>query len=262
MGFRGKLLLGVMGILIASIAYLYYNNVYLKGKIYDQAVLSAQNPPDYKLVFVGDSMTQYLGNFDELRNYLAKSYPGKNFLLLNYGFGSTNILSIEDRLTKESSFSGRVFAPINEIDFDLILIESMGHNPLSSLPLEEGLKKQTEALDRIVEIITEKHPKESIVFIATIAPNLEQYAQNTVVLDDEQRKKWVNERRAYIENHISYAKSRGIPIINIYEKSQDLFGSGKLDYVNTTDFIHPSPTGIYFISEEIAKFIKENNLVK
>jgi len=43
------------------------------------------------IVFIGDSMTEYLGNFDELRKYLKHYYPDKKFLLLNYGFSSTNI---------------------------------------------------------------------------------------------------------------------------------------------------------------------------
>lgn len=210
---------------------------------------------NHTLVFVGDSLTEYLGNFDELKTYLKKYYPDKNFLLLNYGFSSTNILSVQDRIEKDSTHSGRIFQAINNIPFDLILIESFGHNPLSDYPLEQGLKLQTKALDKIVATTTLKHPKSSIVFVASIAPSKERYGEGVINLTDEKRKAWAEERIAYIKNHIKYANSHNIPLINIYEKSLDKNGSGIIDYINSNDFIHPSPAGIYFISEEIAKFL-------
>lgn len=218
--------------------------------------------PDYRIVFLGDSMTEILGNFDELRSYLKKYYPTKNFLLLNYGYGSTNILSATERIEKETWHAGRAFQPINDINFDLILIESFGHNPLSEYPLEEGLKKQNEALDSIIQTLTSKHPKSTIVFLATIAPNSRRYAEESVNLSPGERAKWASERSSYIKNHIEYAKSKNIPLINIYEKSLDKEGYGNIDYINTKDFIHPSGSGIYLISEEISKFISGNNLLK
>lgn len=213
------------------------------------------SPKSPTIVFVGDSMTEYLGNFDELRAYLKNYYPTKKFSLLNYGFSSTNILSVQDRLEKDSTHSGRIFQAVNNIPFDLIIIESFGHNPLSDHPLEEGLKLQTQALDKIIASITQKHPKSAVVFMATIAPNKERYGEGVVNLTTEERIKWAIERIAYIKNHIYYAKSHNIPLINIYEKSLDEKGSGNIDYINTNDFIHPSPTGIYLISKEIAKFL-------
>ncbi len=98
---------------------------------------------DYTIVMIGDSMTERLGNFDELKASLKIYYPYINFLILNYGFGSTNILSVPDRLEKETNH-GRIFQPILNIDANIIIIESFGHNPLSDLPLEEGLKKLIE----------------------------------------------------------------------------------------------------------------------
>jgi lysophospholipase L1-like esterase len=215
----------------------------------------------HTLIFLGDSMTEYLGNLTELNEDLKKYYPDRDFLLLNYGFGSTNILSAEDRITLESTHSGRIFKPINDIPFDYIFIESFGNNPLSHLPLEEGLKKQTESLDRLVETLETKHPKESIIFVLTIAPNRNRYGEGVVNLMPDKRHQWADERIAYMKNHIKYAKDHSIPLINIYEKSlKD--GDGNIDYLNTNDFIHPSSTGIIFISEQIADFIYQNNLIK
>ena len=96
--------------------------------------------------------------------------------------------------------------------------------------------------------------------MATIAPVRDRYAEGVVNLTTEKRQQWADERISYIKNHIDYAKSHNIPLINIYEKSLDKEGSGNIDYVNTNDFIHPSPTGVYFISEEIARFLYEHKL--
>lgn len=217
-------------------------------------------PQDYTMVMVGDSMTEKLGNSDEIRDNLKKYCPNKTFEILNYGFGSTNILSVQERLQKET-FYGRSFRPILDIAFDLILIESFGNNPLSQFPLDVGLKKQTEALDKIVATIKKANPTAKIVFVATISPNKWRYGDGTVTLDLKQKAKWVNERVAYIKNHMEYAKAHGIPLINIYEKSLNSEGDGNLDYLSSDDFIHPSPNGVYLISEEIAKFIFEQKVL-
>lgn len=217
-------------------------------------------PQDYTIVMVGDSMTEKLGNSDELKAYLKKYFPQKSFQILNYGFGSTNILSVQDRLEKET-FHGRIFQPILDIDFDVILIESFGHNPLSQFPQDVGLKKQTEALDKIVGSIKNANPTAKIVFVATIAPNRRHYGEGQVNLTPEKRAEWADERIAYIKNHIDYANAHGIPLINIYEKSLDGDQGGNPDYISGDDFIHPSPNGVYFISEQIAKSLFEQKIL-
>ena len=99
------------------------------------------------------------------------------------------------------------------------------------------------------------------MFVATISPNKQVYGKGQVDLTPEVRVKWAEERIAYIKNHIKYASDHQIPLINIYEKSLDTNGDGKLDYISTADYIHPSPNGIYFISKEISKFIFENKIL-
>lgn len=223
----------------------------------------------YTIILVGDSLTQYLGdNTPALRKYLKTYYSdenatpkGKVFGIFNYGFGSTNILSLQDVLENETSFMGQGFQAILKREFDLILIESFANNPLSQLPLEEGLKKQNEALDKAVRSINETHPNSVIAFVATIAPIRNRYAEGAVVLSPEKRREWADERIAYLKNHIKYANDHNIPLINIYEKSLTKEGDGNIDYINTKDFIHPSPTGIDFISKEIADWIFENKVL-
>lgn len=216
-------------------------------------------PQDYTIVMVGDSMTETLGNSDEIKKFLSAYYPGKSFEVLNYGFGATNILSAMDRITKETTHT-RQFRPIESIDYNLILLESFGQNPLSQYKLEEGLTYQTQELDKIVKSLKNSNPKGKIVFLATISPNKLIFAQNQVDLTPEKRVEWVTERISYIKNHIKYAQTHNIPIINIFEKSLLENGDGNPDYISTDDYIHPSPTGIVFISKGIADFIYENSI--
>ncbi len=231
----------------------------------NSAVLSTQTgkykyPDDYTIILLGDSMTERLGNSDEIRGYLSEYYPQKTIEVLNYGYGATNILSVMERLISRTEHF-RDFRPITEIDFDLILIESFGNNPLSEYPLAEGLQKQNQALDEITAVIRERNPRAKIAFLTTIAPNKENYAKSSIDLSDEIRDKWVEERKSYIENHIKYAEDHNIPLINVYKDSQDLFGDGKMIYIDDKDFIHPSPLGVIFISRKIAEQITKQKLL-
>lgn len=218
-------------------------------------------PVDFTIVLIGDSMTQYLGNTDELKAYLTEYYPDKSFEILNYGYGATNLLTVPKRLSEPTSY-GRPYAPILDVDYDLLILESFGNNPLSEYKLPDGLKKQEETLDQIVDMVEKSGKKKDLVFMATIAPNTKQYAKGQIALSPERRTIWAQERMNYMENHLKYAYGHNIPVIDVYHKSLDIFGDGKLIYINPADNIHPSPTGVIFISREIANFIHEKDLVK
>lgn len=267
--FKHKLklaLLCLIGIILVVGAGLWYLKVtyYFERKAVEK-IKTEPRPTiskfDYTIVLVGDSMTEYLGNLEELGYFLNQDYPNKHFLLLNYGYGSTNILSLPNRLENDTPHDGRTFQAIDKIPFNLVLIESFGNNPLSQYPLAEGLKKQDQTLDQAVSLITKTHPKSSIVFVATIAPNREHYGEGSVNLSESEREKWADERSAYIKNHIAYAKSHNIPVIDIYDQSLNWFGDGNLAYIRPQDHIHPSTTGIYYIDQNIAQFIYKNKLL-
>lgn len=220
-------------------------------------VLKQAVPADsYTIIMVGDSMTEALGlNSDKLREYLKAHYPNKTFGIFNLAKGSTNILSVQEILEKD-------ILPSRE--FEVILIESFGYNPLSTYPLETGLNIQTQALDKMVSTIRTVKQRAKvnsiIVFVATIAPNRESFGKGAIDLPDEERVKSADERSAYIKNHIEYAKSRDIPLINIYEKSlKD--GTGNPEYIKGDTFIHPSAKGVDFISREIADFLFNNRVL-
>lgn len=199
-------------------------------------------------------MTDYLGQGEEIRKYLKKYYPNKQIDIKNFSVGSTNILTLPDRLQNLTNYNGKISEPILNTNFDLILIESFGHNPLSQYSLEDGLKKHNGILDQAIEMIKQRQPKAHVVFLATIAPHADRYAEGVANLTTEERKKWAKERSSYIENHIEYARSHKLPAI-------DARGGGNIDYINTSDFIHPSVTGIHFISKEIADFIFKKRLL-
>lgn len=220
-------------------------------------------PHDYTLVLLGDSMTESLGNADELRGYLNEYFPEKTFEVLNYGYGATNILSAKDRLTQTTHHANRDFRPILDIDFDFLILESFGHNPLSEYPLEEGLKKQTKVLDDIYALVATQAGKEKLIFFSTIGTDKETYAENSQPdLTAAVRKQWTLERDRYIQNHLSQAKFYGVPGIDVFNASLDPAGNVKGYLVREDDNIHPSPKGVLFISKKIADFLAENKLIR
>lgn len=219
-------------------------------------------PEDYTIILLGDSMTETLGNADELRGYLNESFPDKTFEVLNYGYGSTNILSAKERLTQTTHHANRDFRPILDIDFDFLIVESFGHNPLSEYPLEEGLKKQTDVLDDIFALVATTSGKQKLIFLSTIGTDKNTYAKNSEPdLSPEVRKQWAKERDRYIQNHMSQAKFYGIPGIDVFSASLDSSGNVKSYLVRNDDNIHPSPKGVLFISRKIADFLVENKLI-
>lgn len=206
-------------------------------------------------------MTDFLGSGVEIKKYLKKYYPQKNMEIHNFSVGSTNILTLPDRLQNLTNFNGIISDPILNTNFDLIIIESFGHNPLSEYSLDEGLKKHDQIMDQAKAVIKQRQPKALIILMATIAPHADRYAEGVINLETAERKKWARERAAYIENHIDYANRHKLPLINIYEKSLDSSGGGNIDYIETRDFIHPSPTGIEFMAQEIADYIFKKRLL-
>lgn len=211
-----------------------------------------QSKQEYTIILVGDSMTQTLGAGETILPILRKYYPNKKLHILNYGIGSTSILTLPDRLTKGVARGDETLLPILDKDFDLILIESFGNNPIPA-----GLEKNNEILDQSIRLIKEKKPNTKIVFVATIAPNQDRYAENIEDLTIEERRKWADERISFIKNHINYAQDHKIPLINLFDKSLDK----SADYINDSDFIHPSNNGLIFMGEEIANFIVSKRLL-
>lgn len=235
-----------------------------------QRVLSASIDPntqsdipashDYITVVVGDSIINTLGsNAEPLRQKLLQYYPTHEFVTYNYGYGASNILSLPERMNQRTTYEGKEFAPILDIEFDLIIIDSFAYNPLSQFPLTEGLQKQTEIFDQAISDIRKRRPQAVIALMAPYAPVKDKFATGVYDLTPEQRRQWAEERIAYIENTIAYAESKQVPLINVYEKTRTDTGDGDPEYF-ASDFIHPSEAGVDLMAETIADFIYDNQI--
>lgn len=230
--------------------------------LFSQYTLPTIQPSDaYTIIFLGDSMTAALGpNTDKLREYLKITHPNKTFGIFNHAAPSTNILSAPKLLTEDFNQNGTPYPAITKRKFDLIFIESFAYNPLSQYPLPTGLMLQTKALHSLVKTLNSLEYKPIIVFITPIAPNSEKFSSISRDLTPEIRRQWVEERRAYIQNHVHYATLHSIPVLDIYSKTlKD--GDGDLTYIDPYDYIHPSQEGVDLISREIANFISQNHLL-
>ena len=238
-----------------------------------QIRITTYNPPKilrkqvYKISMVGDSMTAILGPhggiLSEYMNSLYKSPEDKvqHIIIDNYA-KSSNIQAVDSQLEQKTTISEYTFGPLLSENYDLLLVESYAYNPLSQYEPEEAIKQQNLALDQLIEKIRTKSPKTAVIFVATISPNIQNYAKGTEENSSEvQRAKQAGERILYLRNHIEYAKKHNIPLINIYEKSLTPEGDGDMKYINESDDIHPSDTGVEFISHEIGQYIFDNRIL-
>lgn len=215
----------------------------------------------YLTLLAGDSILASLGvNANALRLKLISYYPNNEFVNYNYGFPATNIESLPDRLHKETHNQGGNFQSILTMNVDLIIIDSFGYNPLSGLPLEEGLAKQEQILDQSVREIISTRPGTAVAIFAPMSPNKKMFAKGVYNLSPKERQKWAEERIAYIKNAIDFAIKNNIPLINVYEKSLTTSGDGNLKYIATHDYIHPSKEGVQLMADTIAEFIYKNKI--
>lgn len=214
----------------------------------------------YRIIIVGDSVVASLGlNANILRENLIKLYPDSEFVTYNYGYPSTNVLSLYPRLTETTNNNGTENVAALKQGFEFIIIESFGYNPLSEYPLPEGLKKQDEELERSVRAILAEKPNVAMAFLTPIAPDPVNFARGTISLSPEVRKQWVEERVAYINNHKKFAEEKGIPVIDVYKASLKSDGEVNRTYISD-DFVHPSKKGIELISKSIADYIFANKI--
>lgn len=211
----------------------------------------------YTIFLLGDSMTAALGKHsDLLSDYLKAIYPGTVWGLFNYSSPSTSILTLNDRLNLPTSNFDQTMPPVLERTYDIVIIESFAYNPLSDLPLTEGLKKQEEVLNQVIPKIIDHQPNSLIILLATIAPSLTHYGSTTIgKFGAQQSYQSALERRAYLENFINYASRKSLPLIDLYHQSLSADGQANLAYINPDDYIHPSAEGLHFIARSIADFL-------
>ncbi len=218
---------------------------------------------DYTILLVGDSMTKALGPYPyQLSVRMNEAYPNKGFIIENYSRGSTNIESLPALIKDNTLSNGERAAPVIDRDYDILIVESMGYNPIIAESQSEALKQQEQILNRVISSLINQNPEGLIIFLATIAPSKEKYAEGVRDLTPTERAGRVEQRRAFIENFIDYAQSKNIPLINVYDESLNPNGSANLEYIRADDYIHPSQKGVEFIQNQIADFIIERKFLK
>ncbi|OGK18651.1 hypothetical protein A3G67_02215 [Candidatus Roizmanbacteria bacterium RIFCSPLOWO2_12_FULL_40_12] len=223
--------------------------------------------PVYGIAMIGDSMTAALGPHggglsDHMNSLYKENAEDPQRIIIDNYATSSSILAVNTQLTQKVTIDPYTLGPLLSQNYDLILVESFGYNPLSQFGLEEGLRQQSLALEGLMKKLISTFPRAAIVFVATIAPNKQNYAKMTQPnYSAEERAKGAEERISYIKNHIQYATDNNIPLINIYEKSLTENEDGNVMYVNPTDDIHPSFAGVDFIGHEIGNFIHDSKIL-
>lgn len=212
---------------------------------------------EYTIALLGDSMIDTAGeDYPALAADLKNYFPKTKFKILNYGVGANDIEYGLFRLTNDYKYLGEHIPSLLSQNPDVIVIESFAYNHWSRR--QKDLDRQWFALAKIVETIRVKSDAK-IVFLATIAPNSSVYAQGVKDLNwsREEREEQVVTVRLYLQNFINFATSQTIPLVNAFGQSLDQNGEGKLEYINATDFLHPSARGHELVANLLSLWIKE-----
>lgn len=238
------------------------NSKFLKNNDYSYLSPQLQKKDSYTLIIIGDSMVDVMGeNFDSLRDSLKAHYPNTTFGIFNYGFGSTTLESLMDRLTTVTENEGNKYSPVLSRQFDIIIIESFGHNPLIKNGLESGLIQQEKILSEAVNRISNEHQNSLIIFLATIGANSEKYADGIKSMKNNNSTEMAEIRNTFIENHIKFAEEHNIPIIDVYNNTLNESGTTAEKYIDPDSWIHPSDTGIDYISQTIADYLYQKGII-
>lgn len=215
----------------------------------------------YTIAILGDSMTDTMGeNLPHLNTLLKNEFPKHNFVLFNYGQGSTNIEDGLYRLKNPTKYLNRDFPPLLHLQPDIIIIESFAYNHWGA-ELND-LNRQWMTTLNILDTIKNYSKDIKIVLLATISPNPLIFGDG--VLNWPEHLKWDSAitTKAYLQNFINLAASAYLPLADAYNPSLNGQGHGDPKYINPSDHLHPSEEGKLLISQKIVETIKANNLIK
>lgn len=212
-----------------------------------------------KIVFYGDSMTEYL--HDSLRAFREHFDPNgnaKNLELLNYGVGATRAELVLYRLLHEFWHGRKRMLPLEKLQPDVLVLESCAFN--NSIDREDGFANFDLIWDQIATACQEHAPDAIALFYISIPPDL--------IVPDEQanrlffhskpeifsyRYHW---RQEYQERFAQWGKSRGINILDIRRDvlAIENMGRSRRELIHT-DGVHPNPAGVDLISRRLAEEI-------
>ncbi len=212
-----------------------------------------------KIVFYGDSMTEYL--HDSLRAFRDHFDPNgslKNLELLNYGVGATRAELVLYRLLHEFWHGRKRMLPLEKLQPDVLVLESCAFN--NSIDREEGFENFDSIWDQIATACQRHAPNAVALFYITIPPDL--------IIPDEQanrlffrsrpeifsyRYHW---REQYQERFAQWGESRGIDILDIRRDvtAMEKAGHSRRELIHA-DGVHPNPAGVDMISRRLAEEI-------
>jgi hypothetical protein len=201
-------------------------------------------------------------NAPHLRDTLGKIYRQTEFHILNYGVGATNIDYGLERMTHEYTYLGTPFPPLVSTRPDILVVESFGYNPF---PYDTGaLDHHWLQLAHIMDVVRASLPGTRVIIASTIAPNSLKFGDGAPGLSfsliDKYKRTTVIKK--YLENAIKFAQSQKLPLADAYHPSLDLFGNGKLKYINAGDNIHYSDLGRQLFAQKVTETIMEYKLLE
>ena len=209
-----------------------------------------------KIAILGDSMVDTMATgLPYLDRQLKARFPNMEFDLLNYGIGSENIVTANDRIDNSYVYKDRSYPVLANLGADIIIIESFAYNPIGDDM--DDIKKQTEMINSIVGKV--KNDQVKIVFMAAISPIKKNFGKGPGGVNWEMDKAWEHATKiqTYLENGIKSANEIGLPVIDCYHATLLPNGEGIASYVSTHDGIHPSVEGHTFMANKIAEKLVE-----
>jgi lysophospholipase L1-like esterase len=219
-----------------------------------------------RIVATGDSMTDTAGEgCPALANELGKSFPDKEFEIINQGVGGTRVGYGLWRLENEYEFRDRKNPPLISLEPDIVLLESFSYNNGSDGLLGDGLAHFREMHFKIVEKLRAK-TKAQIVFVVTIAPEKERFLESVpnFINTPVSIRKWMAEDRvAYLEEAIKIAHDLELPLADVYHASLEAAENGESlsKFINPVDWIHPGEEGHKLAAKVIVETFKKHKLI-
>lgn len=216
----------------------------------------------YTIAFLGDSMIDTLGNnFPEIDSALSTFFPRTTFTLLNYGVGATSIDTAINRIILSYEYKGKIVPSVISQKPDLIIVESFAYNPYADA---DGLTRYNRELVNLIRVLREKLPKTKIILATTIAPNSRIFADGApgISLTSNEKRERTTLIKQYLATAVSFAKTNGIPLANLYHVSIDKNSDGNPIYINNTDHIHYSAIGRMLFAQKIIETITANHLIE
>jgi hypothetical protein len=223
---------------------------------------NVQDNKIYKIAVLGDSMVDVLGqNIPQLVLSLKKYLPSKKFIVLNYGFGASNIEYGFFRLNNGYKYLDKNFPGLISTSPDIIIIESFAYNNFGNC--QSGFDKQWLSLESITNDIKSKLPQTKIVLASTIAPNSLIFADGIpdTNFSSMEKVEKTNTIKLYLQNLINFANSKHFPLADAFHSSL-VNNEGMLDLINPTDNLHLSDLGKEFFCDVLAKTIFDNKIVQ